>query len=1326
MTELTPFLDSDKGIDTDIFKPNLPSPNLTIPKKSTEYNGLVFDDEEEEEDEDDSLIPFTDSTDTIDTDIFTQSDNESNIPFTDSKDSDLVGDYTVIGSDGGRLINMPEYMASRQRDKRFLTGGIFGDAGTSKDISEFYYTRDLTKEDIVNDPVLMEVIRSSLEARYSDTIASKMYGTFTGAMGATTGGLFSRDYRKMSDEKVFEIWQNWMRLFTSGQSITVANELAAAGFFANDDERAKIGAGYQLFERMDNAFVGRGTYSEMGDAIFDYTRSFVYDPTVFLGFALGKLIYAPIAKAQAEGVKKLMSSYYKSQLLKGVTKEQARKKVASAVSKRQVALATGSFAVPDLFFNVGIDLLQQTQLINVGNQEEIDKARTTITSLMSMGVPAIFGTASYITTQFRQSDFLKNSYLGYYDINESLRKSNKNIEKIIDERVEPNIPQMIDTMDANFGNIKGDASKLEAWKKAKEESFNELKKNKSKDPFVYDLEHTQQFYRDFFFDTVDDKGVVISRGYISALKDAGFVFHEDMINKSKISGVLGQSIKYLPDNVVKAYMKSFEKASGKSLNLDYTADALAARFINTSSDVGRFANISSVAIQGINREVNDMQVAIKLAANEGKLDLTPKTGQWLLSTYKRLLTSHPATTGANLQGFQALAFLDSAAEMASSVIHLGQSGWYKTLGLDPDKATLHANKAYSNFFGATRRGLSMISPQMEVAYARKILDLNEDIKAKLFRDVAGDGGANDGLAMFNLDAKGRIGDDFALLPGPQMFIKGTEAVTKGLQTVALVRMQDEYTKLWAFGNNVNKFIISEYGVSPTKFFQREDIGAEIITPRFKENVLEKAKFQTLRQTASVNWTQLKKMYGNNFFRRLARGYEFFTNKTPGGFIVPFGSFNNTVVATFADFTGLNFLRNTVQLARGKKLDPESQDMVESIAKAAVGYSYVFYRVFEGENSGLKKVEEGRAYNENRTPEGDLADRQYDWPNNQFDMVAQIIAHGLSGDGRDVLKDIEGMDVTGITEYLISNFNPKNIPEELLEKLALSVGASAIRDVDRLFTYINNDLGELAKNAEGKEFLFEIMATAASRIVQGATRPAEPANMVANMLRFDGKVPDLKQGNVTFNNATRYINSLLPMDLPFGLESPMSLEPKATVTEGKDITPDISKMMFGARRTQKQSIGKLMLNSAGINNWDFAKWGGDAKIKNAMDALAAPIFEQIARDKLKEYPNYFKGNLESKREIIKEIQTELRKRTEQQLEDLAPKSFSLLRQLTKTANKDNLETVINSLIEGGQLEEGTTISDILERDDAVEIIYQLKFLMDNYKSIYVSPQLDQMR
>ena len=56
MSELTPFLDSDETIDTDIFKPN-----VSIPTKSTQtqYNGLAFDDDEEEED--DSLVPFGDS-----------------------------------------------------------------------------------------------------------------------------------------------------------------------------------------------------------------------------------------------------------------------------------------------------------------------------------------------------------------------------------------------------------------------------------------------------------------------------------------------------------------------------------------------------------------------------------------------------------------------------------------------------------------------------------------------------------------------------------------------------------------------------------------------------------------------------------------------------------------------------------------------------------------------------------------------------------------------------------------------------------------------------------------------------------------------------------------------------------------------------------------------------------------------------------------------------------------------------------------------------------------------------------------------------------------
>ena len=42
-----------------------------------------------------------------------------------------------------------------------------------------------------------------------------------------------------------------------------------------------------------------------------------------------------------------------------------------------------------------------------------------------------------------------------------------------------------------------------------------------------------------------------------------------------------------------------------------------------------------------------------------------------------------------------------------------------------------------------------------------------------------------------------------------------------------MRLQDEVTKLWAFGNNVNQRIMKVYGETPTKFYSREDIGLEI-------------------------------------------------------------------------------------------------------------------------------------------------------------------------------------------------------------------------------------------------------------------------------------------------------------------------------------------------------------------------------------------------------------------------------------------------------------------------------------------------------------------
>ena len=149
-----------------------------------------------------------------------------------------------------------------------------------------YRNKRLTKEQILADNRFMDLIRSNLEARYTPGgLLTKARRGAVGLAGGDIGGLKGRDYRKMSDEDVFEIWQNYQRSFSAGQTVTVGNEIAYT-MNANDDTKVKLGAGYKLFDQMTNAFTGAGSWSEMADATWDYAIAGVYDPETILGKVL--------------------------------------------------------------------------------------------------------------------------------------------------------------------------------------------------------------------------------------------------------------------------------------------------------------------------------------------------------------------------------------------------------------------------------------------------------------------------------------------------------------------------------------------------------------------------------------------------------------------------------------------------------------------------------------------------------------------------------------------------------------------------------------------------------------------------------------------------------------------------------------------------------------------------------------------------------------------------------------------------------------------------------------------------------------------------------
>ena len=149
----------------------------------------------------------------------------------------------------------------------------------------------------------------------------------------------------------------------------------------------------------------------------------------------------------------------------------------------------------------------------------------------------------------------------------------------------------------------------------------------------------------------------------------------------------------------------------------------------------------------------------------------------------------------------------------------------------------------------------------------------------------------------------------------------------------------------------------------------------------------------------------------------------------------------------------------------------------------------------------------------------------------------------------------------------------------------------------------------------------------------------------------------------------------------------------------------------------------MLNKAGYDSWNLTQeaWGKDPRVKNALDKVAAPIAELLARKYLEKHPRYDTYDLNAKRKVINDLRTDLRELSMRQLELAAPKNLSVLRELLKKGNDFKRNKALKSMISSGLLEEGASIDSIVEMEDVEEstrILNYLKYLMENYDDIFI--------
>ena len=1124
------------------------------------------------------------------------------------------------------------------------------------------YGRKLTKEDILADDRLMEVVRSNLEARFTPSggaLTTARRGA-TVLSGGTIGGL-SKDYRSQSDEDVFETWQNYQRSFSGGQTITTANELAY-GMGADDTIKSKLGAGYLLFDQMDNAFTGEGTWSEMGDAMWDYTKSAVYDPTTILSLGVGKLIGFGANKASSAALRMLMTKAYQEQIKRGATKATAIKSIGEAVKKSL------PYATADALMGAGVDVAYQAQLINVDAQEEYSKAQTALTAAGAMVIiPTLVGMGASIK-EFRKSE-LAPQFIAYKEMDKAaLELGAEEAKKLLDKRVKKE--SLIEATDNNFGIITGDSKEFLNWEDIKVQSEQGIEYREEE---VINPELLDSFFKRFWFgDEKESK-----KGYYLALKEAGFVVHPSMLEDNTITGVYGQAIEYLSDEVVEKAIKNFEKSTGQKLGIEYSAAALAENFIQRTSTAGSILWTPSQISRLEKLKINPKDAAAIIGGRRDKPEELPARNQFVMSLYKRLLTSHLATTGANIKGFSQLVSLNTAADFFTAAVNIGQSSYYASKAIlggnlnNVDEAVKFYNRAYGSALGAVRRGFDVVSPTIPIEYADAVLKLNPEAVEKLFRDISGDGGIRDGLKDFNLDKTRK---------GEQILWKGANNLTKGIQTAALVRLQDDLTKRWAFGSNMNQAIMRAYGVTPEEFFSRKDIGLEMASEKFQNEVIDKAVFRAMRETASVNWSSLPGKEAIMSARSAAKGLEILTNRTPLGFVVPFGSFLNTTIATMADLTGVNAFRFAIKKATGEELDFVTREGAEAVGKWAAGWSAIGLGVY----AARERIADNLSYNQDKQPDGSITDFKYDWPSSTIRLLSQIAAHGL-GDSNE-----------------ISEFKLEEVPDDLLSELALQIGGQSVRDLDKFGQSILYASEQLIYEQNTKAFT-DMLNGIPTRIFQGITRPLDPINQVVGLTTGKNMNADLRQGIEAF----RYIDNLVGAS--------EEVPSRATATRGTQFTPDLGKQILGVRGSNTPNLVEAMMNSAGQPYWKTIDFNGPPEIKNTLDNIAAPIFEAVSIKYLRKNPDYFRLKLEEKEKILDSIRKEVKDTLKVTVEKGLPKTFNLVKVLSNE-NKKKVREIMDFLRIDGEL------TDLIEQEDGLQQLLKIKTMLDYYDDIKFN-QLD---
>ena len=1044
-----------------------------------------------------------------------------------------------------------------------------------------YEGRSLTDEMILADPELMKVVDTSLQVRFG--ARSNLAGAVTGLAGGATG-----TFEGKSPEERLEIWNNWNRSFAGGQSVTTLNEVAFH-VGASDEENAAIGASFELFDKKGNIFTGTETLGETFDGVFDYLKAAIYDPVTIASLGVGKALTFGGTKAAALALKATARAAFRQSLAAGATREVAAKAAKDATRMGFASLGAktvAQYSAVDFAANVGSDIAYQNVLIGTKAQEEYSYAQTGIAALGTLAIPSIIAASKGIealAVGARQASAKlpageRNIFEAYVDVQRKFGNLGPDdIANAVKQRT--NVGQVNASLQSTFQNFAANLQNFVPWSQAKVDAGRILNSN---GVALTAGENQNLFWKSFLFG--DTAGT--QKGFVQELSDAGFVY----VPRSKddnITNFISDAMSWLEPAVVKQLVSDFETTVGKTFDgtVD-TPELLSSAFKNRQSLFGNGLNDSKQVQDILNKggTVGQFAAAISKQADEEH----PEIGKYVLSVWKRLVTSNLATTALNVKGWAALSVMNTASDLVLGGLKLGEAAVYKVAGKQGAyEAALNASKG--SILGSIKRGYNLFTPTMTLEAADGYLMLKPELYESVLRTSSGGTDGANVLKNLNIDPTNKIANI-------------TEKTVTGLQHVTGVRLQDEVTKLLSFQSALEQGILREYGQTYNAFMSRPDAYTEMFTTRFKERVDAWALNRTVRETASKNWSQKK---GRGVTLGIAKGIEAISRNPIGGYAVPFGSFMNTAFATLGDYSGFNAVKHLTARALNDsgisrtRFDFAEEEGMELVAKGIVGWSAVNLYL----NDSIEKVEKGYAWNQDERDDGSIADITYEFPVSYLKIAAQMAAH--------YVKD-------------------KEIPESLAQQAFEVLGGQPFRQMDtagqEALGVINSIL--TAEYDEAVASSISVLSGLGSRIISGALRPLDPVNQVAILMSDDYTQIDRKQANNKFlAESFRYVDQIFG-----GFDAPKA----ATSTRGFDLgRPDAGKGL-GVRSVSAPNSIERVLSAVGKAPWQAVRWGGDDQVKNSMDGILGPILNAEAERMLRDNPDFFDKNLATKEKRVNEV------------------------------------------------------------------------------------------